>query len=142
MIDYFTFKILNSDLKEIRAEPQLQDINQGASVNISLLRGVMTVRSIPCNIKRGDESMPSSDLTRRRVCIKMWPQHGVKRVQKGHRHLLLHLGSVVLCSQLMSHRKDNAGFPPASRNGDHLAYAQVAGILKAVPSTTKKASSC
>lgn len=52
MIDYFTFKILNSDLKEIRAEPQLQDINQGASVNISSLRGVMTVRSIPCNIKR------------------------------------------------------------------------------------------
>ena len=82
--------------------------------------------------------MTSYDLTRWPVNMAMWYLHGVKRVQKEHRHLLLHLGSVVLCSQLMSVRKDNVEFPPAGGTGDHLAYAWVAGILKAGLSTGKK----
>lgn len=63
---------------------------------------------------------------------------GVKRVKKGYRHLLLHLGSV-LCSRLMSLRKDKVGFPSAGRAGDYLASDWVAGILKAGLFTGKKA---
>ena len=68
----------------------------------------------------------------------MWHLHGVKRVKKGYRHLLLHLESV-LCSRLTSLRKDKVGFPSAGRTGDYLASDWVAGILKAGLSTGKKA---
>lgn len=47
----------------------------------------------------------------------MWYLQGVKRVKNGYRHLLLHLGSVLLCNRLMSLRKDKVGFPSAGRTG-------------------------
>lgn len=69
----------------------------------------------------------------------MWYLQGVKRVKKGYRHLLLQLGSVLLCSRLMSLRKDKVGFPSASRTGDYPASDWVAGVLKAGLFTGKKA---